>query len=246
MIAWGTIRITVVLATVSMLAGCASSGSLIGSRAVIVDRGYALSTIQGGDGMAWPNAEIKRVAGLEGWKKWDFRNGDKARIEYLSMRETALDRVYILRIGTHYVPILSEGIRIVGPKGTLQKAPNTPVLPSELQRQPLLVVARRRDIQPGFVPPRAEVFRSGDLPTISVFGIGDLSAKFRLLHATTGTPVRDEMADGWWILNADVVQRGYHINRPDLLRLPAGQYRIAIVKKGTSEVLASDTFAVAH
>jgi hypothetical protein len=88
--------------------------------ATIVDPGKVYPSInQNPDaparsGLRWPSAEVKRQAGENAWGAWRPKVGDEGEIVWKTPHPAkGAGMVYILKVGTRYVPIGEKGIRFV-------------------------------------------------------------------------------------------------------------------------------------
>ncbi len=65
------------------------------------------------DALTWPSAELRKVAGEDGWGDWKPKNGDVGAIVH-TFRRDARDGgpIYLLRIDGHYVPIRYDAVKV--------------------------------------------------------------------------------------------------------------------------------------
>ncbi len=84
-----------------------------GKRAKITDAGQLYSTINRTDCLSWPNQQIKRAGGKDGWGSFYPKNGDVGTIVAEMKHCDSGKKIYLLQIGNHYAPVGYDGVQII-------------------------------------------------------------------------------------------------------------------------------------
>jgi hypothetical protein len=86
--------------------------SLINRTAEITDAAEVYSAINKSDLIEWPSPEMKRLGGEDGWGSFRPKNGDQGAIVAELRHWDTRAKLYILKIGDHYVVIDYRGVKL--------------------------------------------------------------------------------------------------------------------------------------
>jgi len=86
--------------------------------AKITDAGQLYSTINRGNCLSWPNQQMKRAGGKDGWGSFYPKNGDVGTIVSEMKHCNNGKKIYLLKIGNYYAPVGYDGIKILTSSGT--------------------------------------------------------------------------------------------------------------------------------
>lgn len=107
----------------------------------ITQAGALYSTINRGDCLTWPDEEIQALGGQNAWGGYYPKNGDQGVVVWTTTHCSSKLKVYLLRIGEHYVPIGEPGVELLGSQAA-QPAPPAAA--------PLRVGLQARVTHPGY------------------------------------------------------------------------------------------------
>ena len=106
---------------VKIITGSQASGTYSGGRtAKIIDAGQLYSTINRTNCLSWPNEQIKRAGGKDGWGSFYPKNGDIGTIVAEMTHCDSGKKIYLLKIGNYYAPVGYDGVQIIN--GSRSKA----------------------------------------------------------------------------------------------------------------------------
>ena len=100
-----------------------SSSQASGRTAKITDAGQLYSTINRNNCLSWPNQQIKRAGGKDGWGSFYPKNGNVGTIVAEMKHCDSGKKIYLLKIGNHYAPVGYDGVKIIS--GSQRKTSTT-------------------------------------------------------------------------------------------------------------------------
>jgi hypothetical protein len=84
----------------------AATFALIGKQAKIDKEGGVYSTLNLSESLQWPSAEMKKLGGKSGWKKYKPATGDTGTIVHIFVDNGSTSKfIYLLKIKEIYVPV---------------------------------------------------------------------------------------------------------------------------------------------
>ncbi|MBD1364490.1 hypothetical protein IDJ77_11780 [Mucilaginibacter sp. ZT4R22] len=84
----------------------AAAFALIGKTAQIAHDGGVYSTLNDSESLKWPSAEMRKLGGRSGWKKYKPAKGDTGTIVHVFFDSGSTSKfIYLLKVKDKYVPV---------------------------------------------------------------------------------------------------------------------------------------------
>ncbi|MEO7212348.1 hypothetical protein [Mucilaginibacter sp.] len=94
----------------------ATAFGFIGKQTKIDKEGGVYSTLNDSESLKWPTAEMKKLAGRSGWKKYKPAKGDTGTIVHVFFDSGSTSKfIYLLQVKDKYVPVGCGYIAAVEP-----------------------------------------------------------------------------------------------------------------------------------
>jgi len=84
----------------------AAAYALIGKSAQIAHDGGVYSTLNDSESLKWPSAEMRKLGGRSGWRKYKPAKGDTGTIVHVFLDSGSTSKfIYLLKVKDKYVPV---------------------------------------------------------------------------------------------------------------------------------------------